>query len=131
MKKFNLEFMYNELSKSFKDNDNLLFYTSKNQTLALYPNGHRIPEIIFIAPTEITKSFSNLLGIASNLIEHDPDEIFCLDTDMDSYDIHISLDLHHENYQDNLPEELKHICQNITIDEFYSIIHIFPKDYHS
>lgn len=101
--------------------------------------GHRIPGVLIISHDGALFGFSKLLKFAGMIIDDEPEETICCDTDMDSYKVTIIHDLEHGYYP--VPEnKLWH-----TEDDTYTQINlpphpngfpttaiiIEPDDYHS
>ena len=70
--------------------------THLNSLLVLRtPNQQRCPDILFVYDTPIGDeqlTFTEMLDVAKILIEYDPDEITCCDTDPSAYGIEILYD---------------------------------------
>lgn len=110
----------------------------ENIKMCLLDFGHRIPGILMITKdSETFGSFTSLLNFASLIIDNEPGETICCDTDMDSYNIIPILDWEHSIY--GLPdnpliktgESETMIINGWDIYGPYIALIIQPLDYHS
>jgi hypothetical protein len=99
--------------------------------LGLIDFGHRIPGLVFLTQnTEIFPSFKALLQLAIIILEEEPGELLCCDTDMDSYSIIPIHDIHHANYKACLKNQEEFVQSLDTSNPWMALI-IEPLDYHS
>lgn len=135
-----IEKLYNSLETKEINGEDYAISIQDNSLLLVCDAGRRVYDVHLFYLGVI--NFKEMLRIAAWLIEEEPDEIICIDTDTDAYQVDISCDFFHRyDLQDVIPkhiydilcgiEELNWLTKPGKLDDYTSWIKVINTDYHS